>query len=137
MVPKVFEPLKFYCIIFLFVCFQIPRRYHGGEQGGGYHHGYSHRSHHYDYTDNGAGDTSGKETPSDSLKSMKSKSKGGAAGAGAGAGGTCCGVAAKTCCIIWLLILGALLLAIGLGLLTYYLLVNCKYSKSVLKGHLF
>ena len=100
--------------------FQLPRRFHGGEKGGGYHHGWSHRSNHYDYTDDDDRGGTGKETSTDSLKSTKS-------GKGAAGKAACCGISAWLCFLIWILILAALLLAIGLGFLTYYLLMNCKY----------
>lgn len=100
----------------LFSFFQMPRRFHSNDFGDG---GYTwSKSTKYDYTDDNA--ASGNASRSDSLASGNNKHL--VKGAGAG----WCG---RNCCLITLLILGALLLAIGIGLLVYYLLLNCKSKR--------
>lgn len=94
----------------------MPRRFHGNDYAGTDGAYTWSRSTKYDYTDDN--NASGRNSRSESLASGNNKHLMGSGSAGA------CG---RNCCLITLLILGALLLAIGLGLLVYYLLLNCKY----------
>jgi len=100
---------------------QLPRRFHTGESGGGYGGGgYGgggggaggwKTSTQYEYTDAAGAGTSG--TQSDSFRSTRGSRKG-----------------MWRCGLILLLILGALLLAFGVGLLVYYLLHSCRFILS-------
>ena len=86
----------------------MPRRF---QSGGGYFQSWDRKANGYDYGDSSA--TATGTSQANSYKSAKSFRSAGA----------------RNCCLIVLLIIGALILAIGVGLLVYYLLLSCEYKR--------